>query len=134
MNILSRLYDCINRKKVNNSQAREAIYKVFLKSESCMSVADISIKLQETYVRKISLNTIYRQLTLFVECGLVIVIQDDHKKAYYTLTGEKAKIFSLCTKCKRLSMLKDVSDMESILIKLDNNEFITMYGKCKRCK
>jgi len=130
---MSKLYECIKTKKVNNSQAREAIYEVFLKADNCMSVAQLNNDLKQSYPRKMSLNTIYRHLTLFVECGLVMVIQDDFKKAYYCLTGEKAKAFAICPKCNYLSTIKGVEPIEKILDTLSSTEFITIHKRCESC-
>jgi len=131
---ISKLYDCMKTKKVNNSQAREAIYFVLLKSDNCLSVSEITQRLQDTYARKVSLNTIYRHLTLFTECGLVVVIQDDFKKAYYTLTGNKALAFALCPKCNYVSMVKETNGIGDLLSKLDSMEFITVHKRCESCK
>lgn len=130
---IDKLYECMKRKKINNSHAREAIYSVLKQSGNCMSVAEIITQLNLSYHRKISLNTIYRHLTLFVECGLAVVIQDDLKKAYYCMTGDKANMFSLCPKCNELSVMDDRS-LENILLGLDKNEFITIHKRCEKCK
>ena len=131
---MSKLYACIEEKKVNTSQAREAIYALLLDEGACMSVSDITQKLIEVYPRKISLNTIYRHLTLFSECGLVIVIQDNMKKAYYCLTDDTAKAFAVCPKCNYLSIIKDVAHIDAFLNTLDHTEFITIHKKCESCK
>ncbi|HIC77702.1 MAG TPA: hypothetical protein EYP02_00840 [Sulfurovum sp.] len=131
---ISKLYKCMEKKKVNNSQAREAIYNILMKEDDCMTVSDITKKLSTAYAKKVSLNTIYRHLTFFAECGLVMVIQDDYKKAYYCITDEKAKAFSICTKCNELSKVVNVSEIEILLKKLSKEEFITLHAKCHKCK
>jgi len=130
---MHRLYECMKTKKVNNSHAREAIYSVLVNADNCISVSEIIGELKETYPRKVSLNTVYRHLTFFVECGLAVVIQDDFKKAYYFLTSSKANVFSLCPKCNDLSIIDD-SHMNNLLDSLDNHEFITMHKRCAKCK
>lgn len=130
---MSKLYECMKRKKINNSHAREVIYDVLIQADNCMSVTEIIKQINLSYHRKISLNTIYRHLTLFVDCGLAVVIQDDHKKAYYFITGDKAKIFCLCLKCNYLSVMDD-SAYEKMLVDLDKNEFITIHKRCEKCR
>ncbi len=130
---ISRLYECMKTKKVNNSHAREAIYTVLMKSNNCMSVAEILDELHKVYPRKISLNTIYRHLILFVECELAVVIQDDFKKAYYSLTGDKAKAFALCPKCNFISIVNN-KKVSELLNNLENHEFITIHKRCEKCK
>lgn len=130
---VNKLYECMKRKKVNTSHAREAIYMVLLQAGNCLSVAEIITQLDRSYHKKISLNTIYRHLTLFVECSLAVVIQDNFKKAYYCATEEKANIFSLCPKCNHLSVTYDLS-LKNLAEDLDNNEFITIHKRCEKCK
>ncbi len=129
---LSKLYECIKRKKVNHSYAREAIYKVLLKANNCMSVSEIITKLQTTYTKKVSLNTVYRHLSLFVECELALVIQDDFKKAYYFLVNDKSNAFSLCPKCNSVSIV-EAADIEFFLHNLQKHEFITIHKRCTNC-
>ena len=131
---ISKLYECMEIKNVNNSQAREAIYSLLMEVNDCMSVAEITTELAKVYPRKVSLNTIYRHLTLFTECGLVMVIQDDHKKAYYCLAGEYSKAFGICPKCNYLTQIKGVEVVDALLSTLDSTEFITVHKKCDNCK
>lgn len=131
---ISRLYQCIATRNVNNSQAREVIYRLMIDEGECMSVSDITHKLLEVYPRKISLNTIYRHLTFFAECGLVMVIQDNMKKAYYCLTDDTAKAFAVCPKCNYLTIIKNMDQIDAMLITLDKTEFITIHKKCESCK
>lgn len=132
--VMTRLYECIKQKQINNSEAREAIYTVLMQADNCLSVADISKALQTQYYKKVSLNTIYRHLTLFVECGLAIVIQDDFKKAYYTLTREEALAFTLCPKCNAVSILENTDSLQEMLLMLKKSEFITVHKICAKCK
>ena len=129
---LTKLYECIERKKVNNSYAREAIYKVLFEAENCISVSEIIKKLQDSYAKKVSLNTVYRHLGLFVECELALVLQDDYKKAYYFLVEEKANAFTLCRKCNGISIVRD-EKLENILCDLHNHEFVTIHKYCNSC-
>lgn len=131
---ISKLYACIKRKKVNTSQAREAIYLLLTEEENCISVSEMMHKLDKNYHKKVSLNTIYRHLTLFVDCGLVVVIQDDYKKAYYSVTRDKALVFTLCSKCNDVSVLKETHGMENVLLDLKSSEFISIHKKCITCR
>lgn len=131
---MHKLFACIKSRKVNNSHAREAIYSVLMESQECLSVATIMKTLQESTVRKVSLNTVYRHLTLFTECGLAVIVQDDFKKAYYTLTTTQARVFTLCPKCNNVSVLTTVIGLQDIIANMDNREFITLHRWCEKCK
>ncbi len=130
---IDKLYTCIKENKVNTSYAREAIYSLLMESEACLSVADITRKLEEGNSKKISLNTIYRHLTFFIKCKLAIVVQDDFKKSYYILTTDKARIFSLCTKCNKIDLLDAKCHNGELLEHLKNFEFVTVHKRCIRC-
>jgi len=130
---INRLYACIESKKVNQSQAREAIYRVLMNAEDeCMSVSRILDELSSVYPKQISVNTIYRHLNLFVACKLVIMIQDDFKRAYYCLTQEKPSVFLICTKCNSVEKL--TVDLNFMIDELKSSEFITVHRKCQKCK
>lgn len=132
MNI-NRLYLCIESKKVNQSQAREAIYRVLMNAEDkCLSVSSILDELSHVYPKKVSLNTVYRHLNLFVSCNLTVMIQDDFKKAYYCLTGEGPLSFIICRKCNRVE--KCISTPGNLMEDLEDSDFITIHKKCKHCK
>ncbi len=129
---MKRLYECIKNKKVNHSQAREIIYRVFLENrDRCMSVTEIKDELSSMCSKKISINTIYRHLDLFVSCNLVVTIQNDFKKAFYALTEETPLAFTICRKCNRVK--KIVFNQEKCEEELDSTDFITIHKKCKKC-
>jgi len=129
---MRNLYKCVTARKANSSQAREAIYEVLYQAENCMSVAEIMEALKISQSKKVSLNTVYRHLTLFVECELAIVIQDDSKTAYYILVSEKAMAFSLCPKCNYLTGITS-SMVDPILETLESTDFLTIHQKCIMC-
>ena len=129
---MKHLYQCIKNKKVNQSHAREAIYRVFLENEEkCMSVADIRLELSKVYTKNISVNTIYRHLDLFVSCNLAVIIQDDFKKAYYALTGDAPLAFTICRKCNKVE--KTVFHPGKCDGTLEDTDFITIHKKCEKC-
>lgn len=130
---MNNLDECIKIQDIKYSHARESIYKVLIQASNCLSVTDIMIELDKNDNKKISLNTVYRHLTLFEKCNLLIVIQDTLKKSYYYLISDKAKAFLICPKCNYLSLFND-SDINNMLIHLENYEFITIHRKCMECK
>ncbi|MGC9351808.1 MAG: transcriptional repressor, partial [Sulfurovum sp.] len=105
----------MEKHKANNSQAREVIFRVLLDADECLNVADILAVAKEIYPKKISLNTVYRHLNFFVECGLVIALQNESKKAYYCILDQNNKIFTMCSKCGRIHKLNIDSDLCSVL-------------------
>ncbi len=128
---IEKLHKCIKEKRVNHSHSREAIYAILLNADSFLTVSQIEKELTESYPKKVSLNTLYRHLSFFTECKLVITIQDSYKRTYYSLAKEQPMIFGICPKCngvKRVSV--DVGDLSDFLTGTD---FVTVHKKCKKC-
>ena len=129
---IDKLYECIKSRKINHSQSREAIYKILLNSEECLTVDGIKKKLSEIYPKDISTNTIYRNLSLFESCGLVLLLQDNLKRAYYCVAQDDTMFFSICTKCNRVERIsKEEPEMCNELCEC---EFITVHKKCQKCR
>jgi len=128
---LKKLNECIEKRKAYHSRAREAIYNVLTLSDECLNICDIIKELSDTYPKKISINTLYRHLNFFIECKLIIVIQDDFKRAYYHLRESSPMIFCVCTKCTNVSKLNLVNFIDLDLI--NDVEFITFHTKCNKC-
>jgi len=125
-------YKYIKNKKVNSSKAREEIYRVFLENKDrCMSVADIQTELSKVYPKKVSINTIYRHLDLFVSCELIVVIQDNFKRAFYCLSDKESLAFTICKKCNRVE--KTVFEHKKCNKTLKDTDFITIHTLCKQC-
>jgi len=135
---LNNLYKCIETKKANQSHAREAIFRVLEATEGCLTVSQIIDALSSVYPKKISLNTVYRHLNLFVDCNLVAAIQDDFKKAYYCMLRDEPMTFLMCIKCNSVTKVKmDVKrkNASAILLEPSNNgAYITLHKKCHNCK
>ena len=130
---INRLYHCIESRKVNQSQAREAIYRVLMDAENeCLTVSRILDELSSIYPKKVSLNTVYRHLNLFVSCKLAVMVQDDFKRAYYCLTGEDPLTFIVCRKCNRIE--KCVFKPGNLMDGLESTDFITIHKRCQKCK
>ncbi|PHQ65087.1 MAG: hypothetical protein COB99_06070 [Sulfurimonas sp.] len=129
---IKKLNECIKNKRANHSRSREAIYNVLLNNEECLNVAQITKELSITYPKKLSLNSLYRHLNFFIECKLVIVIQDDHKRAYYHLRDSSLMTFYVCTNCTNILKF-DPSNIMPCSEFIDA-EFITIHKKCDKCK
>ena len=123
---------CIQKKKIKHSQAREAIYQILLESEHCLMVSQIAEGLIQAYPKKISINTIYRHLNLFVDCELVLVVQDDFKRAYYTIKEERVMVFQVCLRCNGVKRV--AIEEQFICEEFRDAEFITVHKRCPRCK
>ena len=126
--MIKKLQRCIEKKLANNSQSREIIYKILCESDECLSVEEILALARDAYPKKLSLNTLYRNLRFLVECELIFMLQDDLKKAYYCLCKDKVDIFEICPKCNKIKRVElDICDA------MKSSEFITIHKKCQEC-
>lgn len=131
---INDLQRCIEKHKANNSQAREVIFRVLLDADACLNVADILAATKERCPKKISLNTVYRHLNFFVECGLVIALQNESKKAFYCILDPNSKIFTMCPKCGLIRKINKDGEACSFLgEEYTQAEYITIHKKCERC-
>ena len=138
MNI-SKLNECIKTKNLNQSQAREAIYRVLQDTDDCLTVEQIVDNAKNIYPKKVSVNTVYRHLNFFVKCNLAAVIQDDFKKAYYCVIEDNEPMgFLLCSKCNCVSKVplnhKNKQAYASLLDSNDTGAYITLHCKCISCR
>jgi Fe2+ or Zn2+ uptake regulation protein len=129
---IEKLDKCIKNKRANHSRAREAVYNILLNSDECLNVSQIAKELSITYPKKLSQNSLYRHLSFFIECDLVIVIQDDFKRSYYYLKDSNLMSFCICTNCTGIKILNS----EDIMLypEFKDAEFITIHKRCKRCE
>jgi len=138
---LEKFEVCLQKKKVNHSRAREAIYRIFLENiNTFMSVSQLHKKLEESYPKKVALNTIYRHLNLFVSCDLVLLLQDDNKKAYYIVVDKEAPVFEICPKCQAVNLTKVTTNQQNVLRdmvkpnKHHKTPFIVLHKICLHCQ
>ena len=137
---LTKYEACLKRKRVNHSRAREAIYRIFLDFENTfMSVSSLHKKLDDYYPKKVSVNTIYRHLNLFVACDLVLLIQDDNKKAYYILVDSDAPVFNICPKCQAIGVEEVTQAQQKMLCEMvkpskhNKTPFVVLHKLCDKC-
>ena len=70
-NVLSRTsHELSNVYKKKLQDLEDVKTGVLQESEKCLMVSEIADRLVESYPKKISTNTIYRHLNLFVDCEL----------------------------------------------------------------
>jgi Fe2+ or Zn2+ uptake regulation protein len=128
---VEKLQICIKKKGIHTSRSRECIYKILKESSLCMSPEEIIEKAKEFYSVKFSLNTLYRHLKLFLECDLIVALQSDTKKAYYSLKSSKVLCFSICSECQSVSKI-DIK-VEDLPLEIQNSDYLCIYKKCSEC-
>lgn len=128
---LQKLHDVTKTQRVNKSEAREVIYHILAQRDNVVSVVDLLKYIAKNYTKKISQNTLYRHLNFFSENGLVIVLQDRLKRAYYYINDDECPCFRICTKC---TTIEKVVKPESFDKPFGNCDYVTIHQKCKSCE
>lgn len=128
---MKKLQKCVERKNLNASRAREAIYRLLLNADKCLNVSQILKRLDEEYPKKISQNTLYRHLSFFISSNLVIGIHDNYKTFYYYMNSEEVISFCVCTSCNSVEKI-DLLDY-TFSTKFNNAEFVTVHQECTEC-
>jgi Fe2+ or Zn2+ uptake regulation protein len=122
--------------KILNTKTRREIYKFLEGLKSPSLVNDILEHLHSKALRT-NKTTIYRNLDLFEEEGLISKIEFGEGKARYELKRDDHHHL-ICTKCSRIQDFED-SHMEDLIkevqkgknFKVENHSF-ELFGVCSR--
>ncbi|MFK5975036.1 MAG: transcriptional repressor [Sulfurovum sp.] len=131
----NKLEQCVKSQKINYSETREIIYRILVDTKECLNVGEIIEKLSNGYPKKISINTVYRTLKLFIECKIVMSINDNVNKAYYILDEDETLVFSICPDCNSIKKinLSTTFFIDPLVEELKGSKIITIHKKCLMC-
>ncbi len=119
------------------SKQREMLINVLRSTKSHPTANDIYIKMREQDP-KISLGTVYRNLSLLAENGVILRIDTEHDSVHYDGFTHKHYHF-ICNECKSVidldtEQIKIDSDVEKELGCTVSSHTLVFYGTCKNCK
>ena len=130
------------------TKPREAILGVMEKTKDHLSAEDIYLAVHKFYPN-IGLTTIYRNLELLVEMGLIVKFEFGHGKAKYELADQYSKKehhhHLVCKKCSRIFEYSDFMEKEGQFLKDTEKglskkydfqiteHLIQFYGYCNKC-
>lgn len=124
--------------KQKHSRQREAIYEL-LKSVTCHPSAEWLYEHLKADIPKLSLATVYRNLTTLCESGMAIRLDvGDGTVRYDAQTRDHNHFF--CNACKRLSDVgcdDEISGLDRLIeqrsgVKITSHSFV-FYGLCREC-
>lgn len=93
----------VRTRMLRQSKVRDEIARVALTFDSSFSAEDLYLKVREAAVADTNMATIYRNMPLLVECGM-IEPTDVHeaKRQHYQVAFERGnRAFMVCTHCGR---------------------------------
>ncbi len=130
------------------TKPREAVLSVMEKTADHLSAEDIYLAVHKFYPN-IGLTTIYRNLELLVEMGLVVKFEFGQGKAKYELADKYSKKehhhHLVCKKCSRILEYSDFMEKEVRFLKDTEKglsekyhfqiteHLIQFYGYCNKC-
>ena len=125
-------------KTYNYSRQREAIYHFLLHRKDHPTAETIYQHVRQEYPR-ISLGTIYRNLSLLEETGQIQKVPSDDSRDHYDADISCHPHF-VCTRCHRVQDLKmdDLGFLNTLASQRFDGEILrsqlTFYGLCGNCK
>lgn len=132
--LLDRLEECVRKRKLNTSSAREEVLRIFSEHPGCISSEDLHRLVNESYPKKISQNTVYRILRLLEECGLIVAIPTGQKRTLYSLADEKRlPVCALCPECGEATMIEVPDDVKHFFSAAKELRVVVIHKKCKIC-
>ena len=131
------------------TRPRQAILDVLGKTPEHLSAEDIYLAVHKFYPN-IGLTTVYRNLELLVEMGLVVKFDFGHGRAKYELSDQYSSKghhhHLVCKKCSKIIDYSDFMKDEVQFLKSTENglsskydfqikgHLIQFYGYCKKCQ
>lgn len=122
-----------------NTKARKAMLEVMEEALCPMSAEDIFLKIKDNKC-SVNLSTIYRNLGMLINSGLIAKIVMDDGKALYQLKDNKHRHHLICTSCNKTIPIdncplynfeKDLSEKTNFDI---TDHRLELYGLCPKCK
>lgn len=141
MNKLYNLYECIQEKGYKLTEKRKTILRILVENKDyLLEPSEIFEKVLKED-RSINFSTIYRNLEIFLNAGILRKVNLDNGRSSYQIIFENEHIHSMiCKKCGRVEALNTCP-----FEKIDNEVFkkkgffpeshkFEVYGFCKECK
>ncbi|PID47877.1 MAG: hypothetical protein CR967_02700 [Proteobacteria bacterium] len=120
---------------------RELILRVLFEAKEPLDAKQISIRLKEKHLLKISITLVYKMLNILEELYILHAISlPPNNTKYYSIMKARSKSHLICKKCKKIVTFCDkitLSHLDRILDKhgfILSNLKVTLYGICKDCK
>ena len=130
------------------TRPRQAILNILNRTSRHLSAEDIYIGVHRAY-SNVGLATIYRNLELLAQMGLVLKFDFGDKKSRYELTRDPEKIHHhhlICKNCNKvIDYSESIDDEKEFLKRREKNlakeydfkiegHFIDFFGLCNKCK
>jgi Fur family transcriptional regulator, zinc uptake regulator len=133
---LQKALNLLKEKGYKNTGKRETILNIFAKQERYLTAKEVLDLMQDDFPG-LSFDTVYRNLALFEELGIVEGTEWNGERRYrFHCGGENHHHHIICTECGRTRTIQ-LCPMNAILGKPDNFDItghkFEIYGVCSDC-
>lgn len=134
-----RLLEFQSLHKMRNTPERQLILKHIVAHSGAFMVKDVVEWVQKDFISK---ATVYNTLQILEKARIVHCLRQQHstRGLQYELTlGEKDTMQIVCTKCGRVSKVRDHAIETAVRMKIYPNFIMSrfsvyVFGECKKCK
>jgi Fur family ferric uptake transcriptional regulator len=141
MNYQGDIISILKEHHLRLTGTRRALFELFLKDETPLSVSDILSTLGKVHI-KVNKTTVYRELKCLQKKGIIGVVQLGDRKQYYELLARGHHHHLVCLQCERVEEIdmdeaelfageQKVSRERGFTILRHSLEF---FGICEKCQ
>lgn len=137
---LFQLYDQLQKKGLKLTPARKIMLEILLQSGERLTNASELYDQVRLRSQRINFSTVYRNLEILVDCGLIQKITFEGSAKYNLLEAGTHRHHLICTSCNKTEPLPycPISELEAAVKKdtdfLPTDHKVEIYGFCKDCR
>lgn len=140
-----RLIESLKSKKMRVTEARKVIYQVLSQSDKALSVQNVFSEIQSASDIKTDKVSVYRNLSLFSELGLVHRFQDGkYSLCTHNHSDEHHKHLHVVANCQTCGSTFEVDShdkgicnvvnkLKALIDSFGNFDDVTFQGQCIKC-
>ncbi|MBM7645629.1 Fur family zinc uptake transcriptional regulator [Scopulibacillus daqui] len=133
---LEQALDTLKEKGYKHTDKRTDILRLFEKGKGYLSAKDIQLQLKDQY-KGLSFDTIYRNLSLFVDLGILEATELDGEKMYQFNCTSHHHHHLICLQCGKTESIEacPMTEMpQSQTGFLVTGHKFEIYGYCEHCR
>ena len=129
----------LKEQKLKVTPKRQAILDCFIKEGSHLTPEQVWGKLKKNF-KQLGFPSIYRNLEIFADCGILVKIQRDDRRLYYALCQSHEKTHHhhhiVCIKCGKVDDVQGcaIAGIKSASGYKILKHFVQLEGLCPRCR
>lgn len=137
---LAMLFDALRQRGLKLTSARKVILQCLAANPSHLITALDLFDQVRAKNKRVNFSTVYRNLEILTDCGLVQKINFEGSAKYQLCDEEKHHHHLICTACNKTAALPycPLGNLEETVIEktdfLPIDHVVEIYGYCKECR